>query len=264
MQIEANGNSVNYEISGRDDGPVVMLSHSLACGTVMWAPQLPALEAHYRVVNYDTRGHGASGAPAGAYSLDQLGDDAVALMDALGLEAVHWVGLSMGGMIGQNLALRRPERLRSLGLCDTSSRIPAAAGPTWEERIEIVGRQGMQAILDATLERWFTAPFLAAAADRVAPIREAILATPPEGFIGCCQAIRDLDYTDRLGEIEKPTLIIVGEDDQGTPVAASEVINAGIAGSKLVVLPQAAHLSNIEQADAFTDALMAFLGGLDG
>ena len=129
MRIEANGNSVNYEISGRDDGPVVMLSHSLACSTVMWVPQLPALEADYRVVNYDTRGHGGSGAPAGAYSLDQLGDDAVALMDALGLDAVHWVGLSMGGMIGQNLALRRPERLRSLCLCDTSSRIPAEAGP---------------------------------------------------------------------------------------------------------------------------------------
>jgi 3-oxoadipate enol-lactonase len=264
MQIEANGNTVNYEISGRDDGPVVMLSHSLACSTVMWVPQLPALEAHYRVVNYDTRGHGASGAPAGAYSLDQLGDDAVALMDALGLEAVHWVGLSMGGMIGQNLALRRPERLRSLGLCDTSSRIPAEAGPVWEERIEIVGQQGMQALLDSTLERWFTAPFLAAAEDRVAPIREAILATPVEGFIGCCQAIRRLDYTDRLGEIEKPTLIIVGEEDQGTPVAASEAIKAGIAGSKLVVLPQAAHLSNIEQAEAFTGALMEFLGGLDG
>ncbi len=217
MQIEANGNSVNYEISGRDDGPVVMLSHSLACSTVMWAPQLPALEAGYRVVNYDTRGHGASGAPAGAYSFDQLGDDAVALMDALGLDAVHWVGLSMGGMIGQNMALRRPERVRSLVLCDTSSRIPAEAAQAGEERIGIVRREGMQGVLNSTLERWFTGPFLAAAEDRVAPIRETILATPVEGFIGCCQAIRALDYTDRLGEIEKPTLIIVGEQDQGTP-----------------------------------------------
>ncbi len=264
MQIEANGNNVNYQISGPDDGPVVVLSHSLACSGAMWAPQLPALEARYRVVNSDPRGHGRSGAPEGVYDLDQLGDDATALMDALGIETAHWVGLSMGGMIGQNMALRRPERVRSLALCDTSSRVPAETGPVWEERIAIARGQGMAPLLDTTLERWFTAPFLAAAEDRVAPIREAILATPPQGYNGCCEAIRRLDYTDRLGEIEKPTLILVGEQDQGTPVAASEVLNAGIAGSKLVILPDAAHLSNIEQAEAFTGALMGFLGGLDG
>ncbi|MDP6704870.1 MAG: 3-oxoadipate enol-lactonase [Alphaproteobacteria bacterium] len=264
MQIEVNGNTTNYEVSGVQDGPVVMLSHSLACSGAMWRPQLPALEARYRVVNYDTRGHGASGAPDGPYSLDMLGDDALALMTALDIDAAHWVGLSMGGMIGQNIALRQPERLRSLTLCDTSSQIPAEAHQIWHERIDIARQSGMAALLDPTLQRWFTAPFLAAADDQVAPIRAAILATPVAGYTGCSEAIRNLDYTGRLGEIDKPTLIIVGEDDQGTPVAASEAINAGIAGSKLVVLPQAAHLSNIEQADAFTAALVEFLGGLDG
>ncbi len=263
MQAEVNGNTVNYEVSGVEDGVTVMLSHSLGSSFSMWDPQLAALEANYRVVRYDTRGHGGSGAPEDAYGLDQLADDAAGLMDALGLEKVHWMGLSMGGMIGQNLGLRHASRLHSLCLCDTSSRIPAEAQPLWRERIETVQNEGMGALVDGTMERWFTAPYLARNPDELSMIREIFLATPPAGFIGCCHAISALDYTDQLGQIDKPTLVIVGEQDQGTPVAASEVIAAGIPGAKLVVLPEAAHLSNIEQAEAFTSAALNFLGGLD-
>ncbi len=263
MEIEVNGNAVNYESSGDEAASTVMLSHSLASSLVMWDPQVAPLAERHHVIRYDTRGHGRSGAPDGAYSLDLLGDDAVRLMDALELDRVHWVGLSMGGMIGQNLALHHGDRLLSLSLCDTSSQVPGAAAQTWDERIETARDKGMAALSEATIERWFTGPYLEQSPAAVDIIREVLLATPSQGFIGCCHAIRELDYTGRLGEIDKPTLIIVGEDDQGTPVAASEVLHAGITGSKLVILPSAAHLSNVEQADMFTSVLLDFLGQHD-
>lgn len=264
MQIEANGNRVYYELSGPDGAPVVMLSQSLACSSAMWRPQLPVLEAKYRVLAYDTRGHGQSGAPAGEYSLDMLGDDAVALLDALGIDAVHWVGLSMGGMVGQNLGLRAPGRVHSLTLCDTSSRIPPEMEPTWLERIDIARQKGMTALVDSTVERWFTEPYRAKNPPEIDRVRQLILATPPDGYIGCCHAIRRLDYSGRLGEIDKPTHVIVGEQDPATPVAAAQAIQAGIAGAKLTVIPNASHLSNIEQPAAFNAALTGFLNRLAG
>ncbi|MDP6344702.1 MAG: 3-oxoadipate enol-lactonase [Alphaproteobacteria bacterium] len=261
MRINANGIDIDYDVSGTDDGPVVVLSHSLGSSRVMWDPQMPALEAAYRVVSYDTRGHGGSSAPAEAYSLDQLGDDAMALLDALEIESAHWVGLSMGGMIGQNLALRQNGRLDSLVLCDTSAQIPAEARSTWDDRIAAADSGGMAPLAEPTLERWFTPDYLGGDPPAVAPIRQQFLDTPPAGFIGCCHALKPLDYLDRLGEIRLPTLIIVGEDDPGTPVAASEAMHERIAGSELAILPSAAHLSNIEQADAFNQALLGFLDG---
>jgi len=263
MQIDANGNTVYYELTGAVGRPVVMLSQSLACSSAMWRPQQAALEADYRVLAYDTRGHGRSGAPGGAYDFDLLGDDAVALMDALGIESVHWCGLSMGGMIGQNLGLRHAGRVKSLTLCDTSSRIPAEMRPIWRQRIETAEREGMAPLVDSTLERWFTPPYLAANGPEVDQVRQLVLNTPPAGYIGCCHAISELDYTDRLAEIDKPTLVIVGADDPATPVAAAEVIQAGIPGAKLVVIPSASHISNIEQAAAFNLALTEFLASLE-
>ncbi|HZD26977.1 MAG TPA: 3-oxoadipate enol-lactonase [Alphaproteobacteria bacterium] len=264
MQVEANGNSVYYELSGLVGAPVVMLSQSLACSSAMWRPQIPVLQGNYRVLAYDTRGHGQSGAPAGEYSFDLLGDDAVALMDALDIDSVHWVGLSMGGMIGQNLALRAPERIRSLTLCDTSSRIPPDMEPLWQERIETARRKGMAALVNSTIERWFTEPYRAKNPPELDVVRQLILATPPEGYIGCCHAIRRLDYSARLSEIDKPTLVIVGEQDPATPVAAAEAIQAGIPGAKLVVIPDASHLSNVEQPEAFNAAVTEFLAGVAG
>ena len=262
MQINADDIRIQYELTGRENLPVVMLSHSLASSLVMWAPQMDLLQPRFRVLRYDTRGHGGTDAPEGPYTLEGLADDALALLDMLHIEAVHFVGLSMGGMIGQCLALNHPERLKSLTLCDTAARIPEEAQPVWDERIAAARKNGMAALASQTLERWFTPPYLAEKPPLVEQIRQQILSTPVPGFIGCCEAIRRLDYLDRLSGIALPTLIIVGEDDPGTPVEASEAMHARIKGSNLVVLADAAHLSNIEQAEDFNKALMDFLAGV--
>jgi 3-oxoadipate enol-lactonase len=259
MKIEANDIKINYEISGKENAPVVVLSHSLACSLMMWNPQLKTLEANFRVLRYDTRGHGDSDAPAGAYTLSQLALDVTGLLDALDIETVHFVGLSMGGMIGQCLALDHGRRLRSLTLCDTAAIIPDEAQPVWQERLDTVREKGMPALVDATLQRWFTPAYLKQNHPEVELIRRQILDTPVAGYIGCSEAIRKLNYLNRLSEIDLPTLIMVGEDDPGTPVSAAEVIHAHIAGSKLTVLPSAAHLSNIQQSEAFNAALSDFL-----
>ncbi len=258
MQITANGIRMNYELTGPETAPVVTLSHSLAANLHMWDDQMPAL-ANYRVLRYDTRGHGGSEAPAGDYTLEQLAEDAAALLEALGIERTHFVGLSMGGMIGQTLALMRPELLRSLVLCDTSSRIPPETAPAWDERIATAREKGMEALVEPTIERWFSPAFCTREPDKVDAVREMIRTTPVAGYIGCCRAIQRLDLTERLSEIRLPTQIIVGEHDPGTPVAASEAIHERIAGSELVVLPDALHFSNVEQRDAFNAALADFL-----
>ena len=259
MHIEANGIKMNYELSGRKGAPIVMLSHSLGSSLVMWNPQLEVLEPHYQVLRYDTRGHGDSEAPSGAYTLEMLGEDAIGLLDALGMDKVHFVGLSMGGMIGQYLALHYANRLENLVLCDTAALLPEEAQPIWQERIQLAREKGLDALVDETLERWFTPNFLGQNPPEVEPIRQQFLATPTDGYIGCSEAIRGLNYLERLSEIKIPSLIMVGEEDPGTPVAAAEAIQQRIAGSILVVLPSAAHLSNIEQAQSFNSALISFL-----
>jgi 3-oxoadipate enol-lactonase len=259
MKVKANGIDVHYTLDGPANAPVVTLSHSLATDLSMWDPQMDALRARYRVLRYDTRGHGGTDAPAGAYTLDQLADDASALLAALGIARTHWCGLSMGGMIGQTLALKQPQLFASLSLCDTSSRIPAEARPLWADRIKVAGAQGMEPLVEPTLARWFTAPFRERRKDVVGGVATMIRTTPPQGYAGCCHAISALDLTDRISAISLPTLIVVGEDDQGTPVAASKVMHEKIKGSELVIIPSAAHLSNLEQPDQFTAALTRFL-----
>lgn len=259
MQIEANGIRMNYELSGREGAPVVMLSHSLGASLFMWDPQLQVLEPHYQVLRYDTRGHGGSDAPQGAYSLDMLGEDARGLLDALGIDRVHFVGLSMGGMIGQYLGLNHANRLENLVLCDTAALLPEEAQPIWQARIDLAQEKGMEALLDETLGRWFTPSFLKQDPPDLEAIRQQFLSTPVDGYIGCSEAIRGLNYLGRLSEIKIPTLIMVGEEDPGTPVAAAEAMHQQIKGSRLIVLPSASHLSNVEQPEAFSDALISFL-----
>jgi 3-oxoadipate enol-lactonase len=259
MKVKANGIEMHYTLEGPANAPVVTLSHSLATDGSMWEPQLGPLRARYRVLNYDTRGHGGTEAPSGAYSLDLLADDAAKLLAALGIRQTHWVGLSMGGMIGQTLALQQPQLFKSLSLCDTSSRIPAEAKPLWADRIKTAETQGMEPLVEPTLARWLTAPFREKRKDVVERVATMIRSTPPRGYAGCCHAISALDLTDRLSAISLPTLVVVGEDDQGTPVAASKAIQERIKGSELVILPAAAHLSNMEQPEAFTAALTKFL-----
>ena len=259
MKINTNGIDINYELTGKEGAPVVMLSHSLACSLVMWQPQMAVLESAFQVLRFDTRGHGDSDAPEGAYSLELLTADAVGLLDALNIEMVHFVGLSMGGMIGQCLALDYTDRIKRLALCDTAAIMPGETQSIWQQRIDAAGETGMAGQVDETLERWFRPEYLQLNSPEVEMIRAQILATPVTGYVGCCEALRRLNYLDRLSEIKLPTLIMVGEEDPGTPVAASEAMHARVSGSKLVVLPSARHLSNIEQADAFNNALMEFL-----
>ena len=259
MRIFANGIVTHCVMEGPADAPVVTLSHSLASSLEMWEAQIPALVGRYRVLRYDIRGHGGSEVPPGPYTLEMLADDVLGLLDALGVKRTHFLGLSMGGMIGQAVALKRPDVLASLVLADTACRMAPEAGPLWDARIATAQEQGMAALAEGTLERWFTQPFITRAPEVVDRLRMLIRTTAPQGFVSCSQAIRALDYADRLHEIRIPTLIIVGQDDLGTPVATSELMHAAIAGSQLAVLPSAAHLSNIEQAEHFNQTLLDFL-----
>lgn len=255
QKIATNDIQTAYTLTGRAGGAVVMLSHSLGASGNMWQPQLAALEARYQVLNYDTRGHGDSDAPEGDYTLPQLAADAVALLDALDIEQVHWVGLSMGGMIGQAMALDHTARLKSLALCDTMARLEPAMQPVWQARVDQAREQGMASLWEPTAERWLTPPFRARGSEAEAAVRRQFEATAVAGYVGCSQAIRKLDYLDDLGVIALPTVVVVGEQDMGTPVAASQAIHERIVGSRLFIIPEAAHLSNIEQPERF-DAIL--------
>jgi 3-oxoadipate enol-lactonase len=257
VKARANGIDIHYEISG--SGPWLTLSHSLCCDGSMWQPQMAALEARFTVLRFDTRGHGGSDAPAGAYTFEQMTDDAIGLLDALRIGRTHFVGLSMGGMIGQHLALKASGRIDRLVLADTTSRMPTEAQPLWAERIRIAGEQGMAPLVQPTLERWFTAPWRAAHPEVMTRIGGLIGSTPVAGYIGCAQAIAGIDVTDRLHEVKAPTLVIVGDQDVGTPPAMSQAIAAAIPGARLEIVPDASHLSNIEQAEAFNKLLLDFL-----
>jgi 3-oxoadipate enol-lactonase len=259
MKIQANGIQINYELYGEEGAPVVMLSHPLGCNMDVWQPQLGPLGARFRLLRYDLRGHGESDAPRGPYTLELLAEDAAGLLDALGIDAAHFVGLSIGGMIGQGLAMNHSQRVRRLALCDTSPILPPPAHPVLQERIDRAREKGLAALVQETMERWFTASYLAKKPPAFGEIRNQFLATPQAGYIGCSEAIRGLNYLERLKEITHPTLIIVGEDDPGTPVSAAESIHERIAGSRLVVIPRASHLCNVEQAEVFNSVLVEFL-----
>jgi 3-oxoadipate enol-lactonase len=259
MNITVNGISVHYTLEGPASGPVITMSNSLASNLSMWEPQMPVLTSRYRVLRYDTRGHGGTEATAGPYSLDELSEDVRALLRALGITRTHFIGLSMGGMIGQIIAIKYPQMLQSLVLCDTMSRVPTEAKPMWDDRIHTAETGGMEPLVEPTLARWFTEPFRQKGSPVLDQVRTMIRSTPPRGYTGCCHAIAALNLTDHLKAITLPTLIIVGEDDPATPVAASHVIHEQVRGSELVILKSAAHLSNLEQPEAFNQALTAFL-----
>ncbi len=259
MKTRVNGIEVNYETHGKEGAPWLVLSHSLACSVRMWDPQIAALKEKYRILAYDTRGHGGSEATKGAYTLDLLADDLFFLLKELKIATTHYCGLSMGGMIGQTFALKYPGVFRTLTLADTTSRYPAEAAPVWADRIKTVEAQGMAPLAQPTLERWFTEAFRKNKPEVVDGVRKLILATPPAGYIGCCHAIPKINLTARLREIKCPILVIVGADDPGTPPSMAREIHENAPGSKLVTLPQAAHLANLEQPEAFTRALADFL-----
>ncbi len=257
MKIKTNGIEIHYEIEG--NGPWLTMSHSLACNLHMWDPQMPVLTKKFKVLRFDTRGHGKSGAPGGEYTLEQLADDVKGLLDALKIRQTHWAGLSMGGMIGQAFALKYPGVFQSMVLADTTSRRPPDAAKMWGDRVKIAQEKGMPALVESTLARWFTEPYRNARKDVMERIGNDIRNTPVAGFIGCCHAISKVDYLDRLKEIKCPALVMVGEHDHGTPPEAARAIQQSLPGSELKIIPSAAHLSNIEQEKVFNDAMTGFL-----
>jgi 3-oxoadipate enol-lactonase len=250
------GEAFNVLVEGEEGAPVLMLSNSLGTNLHMWDKQMPAFLEHFRVVRYDTRGHGGSRVTEGPYSIAQLGRDAVSIMDALRLEKVHWLGLSMGGMIGQWLLTHVPERIDRAVLANTSAQI--GTPDLWNERIRVALEDGMSGLAQSVVERWFTKSFRETHPEDVATILEVLETTSPEGYAACCGAIRDMDQLDKIRSITKPVLVIAGRHDPATPPAMSELIADAIAGAKLVTL-EAAHLSNIEEPEAFDRAVLDFL-----
>jgi 3-oxoadipate enol-lactonase len=260
--VSVNGVRIAYRFDGPPGGRVVLMSNSLMSSFAMWDWTVPALADRYRVLRYDTRGHGRSATPPGPYSIAALGDEAAGLLDALGIEAAHFVGLSMGGMVGQQLGARYPGKVLSLSLCDTASEMPPRE--MWEERLAIAASQGIPALAEGTLKRWFTEPFVRRAPGDIEKVRRMILGTGVEGYMACAGAIRDMAQTTMLLAITAPTLVLTGRQDPATTVAHATVLHRVIAGSRLVIIEDAAHLSNIEQPRAFNAALRAFIDGIDG
>ncbi|XAH22770.1 3-oxoadipate enol-lactonase [Xylophilus sp. GW821-FHT01B05] len=259
----AGAPAIHYAIDGMQ-GPWLVMSHSLGCDFSMWDPQLAALAGRYRVLRYDTRGHGRSGAGAAPYTLGELADDAAQLMDHLNIAQAAWVGFSMGGMIGQTFALKYPHRVQALVLADTTSQHGATPQSVWDERIRVAREQGVRPLVDAAIGRWFTAAFRTTEPAIVAGVAQVIAGTSVEGWTGCCAAIASVQTTAELHRIACPVLVIVGEHDIGTPLAASLEMHRHLPDSTLVVIGDAAHMSCIEQPERFNRALRMFLDGTVG
>ena len=257
MKASVNGIEINYEVSGKEGAPWLVLSHSLACSVRMWDPQVEAFQAKFRILNYDMRGHGATSAPQGPYTLEMLAEDVLGLMKHLTIQKAAYCGLSIGGMIGQALALKAPGSFTKMVLADTTHTQPPEAIKQWEERITIARTKGMAALVDSTMERWFTAPYRKNNSPDFRKIRELLEKTPVAGYIGCGQAIMKLNTTARLKDIKLPVLAITGEQDGAA--AGTKYIGEHVPGAKFVNIPQAAHIANIEQPEAFNRGLREFL-----
>ena len=247
---------LHYRLDGPEHAPVLVLSNSLGTNLDMWAPQMPALTEQFRVLRYDTRGHGESSLPAQSFGVAQLGDDVIGLLDHLGIAHAHFCGLSMGGMTGLWLAINAPSRVDRMVLANTGAKIGSTE--FWNARIAQAMSGGRPAMLDAVIERWFSARHRALSPAAIAPVRRMLEDTPPAGYAANCAAIRDTDLRADMKAIQAPVLVIAGALDPSTPPELGREIAAAIAGAQYVAL-DAAHLSNIEQAGAFTAALMNFL-----
>lgn len=255
--LTANGIRLAYQIDGPEDAPVLVLVNSLGTNLYMWEPQIAQFSRALRVVRYDVRGHGASEAPLGAYTIEQLGRDLLGLLDALQIERAHICGLSLGGMMALWLAANAPERVARAVLANTAARIGTAEN--WTTRIALVSAGGMSAVGEMVLARFLSERFRRQHPEVALQMRDVLEATTPQGYIGACAALRDADLHTTLPAIHVPSLIIVGEEDEATPPAQAQDLHSAIKRSELVVLHEAAHLSNVEQPEAFSRAVLAFL-----
>lgn len=262
--ITSGGARLRYWVDGSVGRPVVLLSHALGTTSALWDPQMPALLERFRVIRYDVRGHGESSAPAPStgsgqaeYTIDQLGRDALAVLDAADADSAHVCGLSLGGITAIWMALHARSRVRRIVLANTAARI-ASAG-FWQERIELIGAQGLQPVAEGAPVRWFTDGFRRDHPEVPTRFQQMVLSCSPSGYAACAAALRDADLRPRLGDVAAPALVIAGRFDPVTPPADANALTAGIGGAQSVVL-ESAHFSNVEKADEFTNAVISFYG----
>ncbi|HWI86620.1 MAG TPA: 3-oxoadipate enol-lactonase [Sphingomonas sp.] len=244
---------LNVRVEGRADAPVILFAHSVGCDLTLWDRQIEAIGGHYRIIRYDMRGHGGSDAPDGDYRVEQLGQDAIAILDALGVERAHMCGLSLGGTVGQWMALNAPDRLASLTLCDTAARLGTVE--RWQARIDDVAVGGTGSIADMSMTRFFSEAFRKRDPEEVARFRQILVDTPDQGFAGCCAVLRDCDFRADLARIRTPTIVLCGTGDVATPPSDSEHLARGIPGARLIML-KAGHLSAVEAPEEFNAALL--------
>jgi 3-oxoadipate enol-lactonase len=256
---EVNGITLHYRIDGLANGPWLTLAHGLATDLSMWDDLVEVVGPRYRVLRYDARGHGRSAVTAGDYSFELLVGDALGLLDALGVERTHFVGLSMGGMVALGLALQHPERLFSLSVCDARAEATEEYNEGWRQRVGIVRERGVCALVDRTLTRWFTPNFLAQPSPRLEKMRAMMAQTSTEGYCGCAAALQRLAYAHRLHEMKVPVLYLVGDQDLGAPPPIVREMHHRTPGSEYVEIANAGHISAIEQPQAFAAAILRFL-----
>lgn len=248
--------SIHYELCGPTDSPVLVLSHALGTNLNLWDDQVKALRGSFRILRYDSRGHGRSPADSGPYTISLLAADVLNLLDELGVTSAHFCGISLGGMVGQYLAIYHPERISSLILSNTATRI--GTREKWDRRIQRVMEGGMPAVLGEVLDGWFSARFRSVHGSIAESLADALKTTSPQGYIGCCGALRDADLSQLIGRVNAPALIIAGTEDQATTLAAAQFLHQEIRDSRLVTL-KCAHLACVEAAGEFTDNLTRFL-----
>ena len=246
-----------HKVSG--EGDTVVLAHAIGMDHRMWSDLAPRLATAHRVVALDLRGHGRSPVPARPYALEDMADDVVALLDRLGVERAHWVGLSMGGMIGMAFMIDHPARVARVVLANTTSSYGPEGRAMWQARAKAVSEGGLAAIKDMVMGRYFSDDFRERHADVVRRTGERFLETPAEGYLGCCDAIADLDFTNEIAHVHARTLVIAGERDAGTPPAMSRTIADRIPGAQFAIIPEAAHLSAVEKPAEFSRLVQGFL-----
>ena len=259
MEVVSNGCRFNVRTEGSSAAPWLMLSHSVATDLTMWDWVSDGLAEEFRILRYDTRGHGGSEAPAGDYTMNMLADDAAGILDALKIDKVHFLGLSLGGMTGLGLALNHPDRLASLIVADARAQANPGYSASWQQRSEAVARQGIECIVEANLERWFTERFRRNDPDTMDKVRAIIRRTSTVGYRGCAAALAGLSYGERLKDIRLPVLYLTGSDDQGAPPEAMKEMQQVTPGAHYVEIPDAGHISCIEQPEAFGEAVTRFL-----
>lgn len=255
-----DGPNLFHRVDGAAGAPWLVLSNSLASDHTMWDPQMPLLTQRFRVLRYDTRGHGQSDAPPGPYSFAMLVEDVLRLMDRHGIGRATFMGLSLGGMTGLGLAIHHPDRVERFVCCGARADAPESYAGAWRDRLALVEREGMRAVLQTTVERWLAPSFRAARPDVVGRIERMILSTSLTGYRGCVEALKGLSYGADLPRIEAPTLFVVGAEDTGTPPDAMRAMADRVPGARLAIIPDGAHLPNLDNSAAFNAAVVGFLG----